>query len=753
MLQRLNIRSKLLLTVAVPIVLLLGVGAFAFPTFQKVKVNGPQYKKIAALSDLRADVLPPPEFLVEAQQVAGQILNTLGRTTKVEQFNDAKQKLASLEHQYRERHAYWDKQLRDNDLRKSLLVDSYLAGNAYWKTMDTQFLPLLDRAIQKGYVYGATAGSPGHTEFLAVQGLYENFLTRQYEQHRTAIDQVVTQSEAKLSKKESDVTSEISKSLLLLALIGSGALVAAGLLGGGVARSISRPVRRLTDAANFAATEQLPRVVAEVQATGVASVPEPVAVVGNDELGELAVSFNAMQSTAVALAADQARLRRNVSENLVNLGRRNQVLLGRTLNFVTQLEESERDPKRLDDLFRLDHLATRMRRNAESLLVLAGSEPPRMWSEPVEIGDVIRAALSEIEDYHRVDLTSLESGRITGTAVSDISHLLAELLENATSFSPPTSKVSVLGKRRSDGYLVVIVDEGFGMTRDELDSANARINSPSSFETTPSKVLGLQVVGKLAERHGVRVELTESFAVGVAARVLLPESLFDNAVHPRSEAPPAISAPAAPAVPSRSTDAVDHDSATNWTPDTQAAATPDWITAGASSDSTRSSYDHTSSADGLGDDALVSSMVDAIDDDATTPDWMTELTNSQPNPTPAMPVARPAAAGSLGPVRLGAAPLATRRRDARLDGTDADRHAHDDAATAPPREDQTVEVVAPAPTTPGGLRRRTPGAQLPDTGPTNIVSDEPARDPSAVRNMLGGLQRSLEGARRANDES
>ena len=680
MLQRLNIRSKLLLTVAVPIVLLLGVGAFAFPTFQKVKVNGPQYKQIASLSDLRADVLPPPEYMVEAQQVVGQMLNTLGRATKRAQFNDAKEKLASLEHQYRERHTYWDKALQDGDLRKSLLVESYLAGNAYWKTLDTSFLPLFDRALQKGYVYGAATGTPGYAEFVAVQGLYENFLNHQYEQHRAAIDNVVAQTDTKLAQKESDVRKEVNRSLLFLSLVGAGSLVVAALLGGGVARSISRPVRRLTMAANDAATQQLPRIVAEVQASGVASTPEPMVVDSNDELGKLAASFNAMQSTAVALASDQARLRRNVSENLVNLGRRNQVLLGRTLNFVTQLEESERDPKRLDDLFRLDHLATRMRRNAESLLVLAGAESPRMWSDPIEIGDVIRAALSEIEDYHRVDLTNLESGRILGTAVSDVSHLLAELLENATAFSPPTSKVSVLGKRRSDGYLVVIVDEGFGMTREELDAANTRINSPAAFETTPSKVLGLQVVGKLAERHGIRVELTESFAVGVAARVLLPETLFDAGVNPRGEAP-ALSSAAPGAIAKRSTASVATVAVRRDAPSVEPVI-PDWVDFGASVE---------------------------LDDDSTTPKWMNELGAS----VPVTPVV-----------------------DEGLD-------QHESAPT----------VVAPGATTSSGMRRRTPGAQLPDTGPAAALTDEPARDPKAVRSLLGGLQRSLDGARRANEES
>ena len=680
MLQRLNIRSKLLLTVAVPIVLLLGVGAFAFPTFQKVKVNGPQYKKIASLSDLRADVLPPPEYMVEAQQVVGQMLNTMGRATKQAQFSDAKEKLASLEHQYRDRHTYWDKTLQDGDLRKSLLVESYLAGNAYWKTLDTSFLPLFDRALKKGYVYGAATGTPGYAEFLAVQGLYENFLNRQYEQHRSAIDKVVAQTDTKLTQKESDVRKEINRSLLFLGLVGAGSLVIAALLGGGVARSISRPVRRLTVAANNAATQQLPRIVAEAQATGVASTPEPVMVDSNDELGELAASFNAMQSTAVALASDQARLRRNVSENLVNLGRRNQVLLGRTLNFVTQLEESERDPKRLDDLFRLDHLATRMRRNAESLLVLAGAESPRMWSDPIEIGDVIRAALSEIEDYHRVDLTNLESGRILGTSVSDVSHLLAELLENATAFSPPTSKVSVLGKRRSDGYLVVIVDEGFGMTREELDAANTRINSPASFETTPSKVLGLQVVGKLAERHGIRVELTESFAVGVAARVLLPESLFETGVNPRGEAP-SLSSTAPGAIAKRSTASVATVAVRRDAPSVEPVI-PDWVDFGARVE---------------------------LDDDSTTPQWMNEL----------------GAEVSVTPVIV----------DEGLD-----KH-------------ESATVVAPGATTSSGMRRRTPGAQLPDTGPAAALTDEPARDPKAVRSLLGGLQRSLDGVRRANEES
>ena len=226
-------------------------------------------------------------------------------------------------------------------------------------------------------------------------------------------------------------------------------VAAAGIRSGRrVANDLIEPVESLTRQAKVAANEEMPRLVAAVhdlrigdQLPSATPFPEPA----SKEFAGLASALNVMQSTALELAVEQATLRRNTNESLVNLGRRNQGLLSRTIAFITELEQNEHDPETLSDLFRLDHLTTRMRRNAESLLVLAGSEPPRTWSDPIPVDDVLRAALSEIESYDRVDLGQIQPTRIKGTAVSDIAHLLSELMENATNFSPPSSRVLVAG--------------------------------------------------------------------------------------------------------------------------------------------------------------------------------------------------------------------------------------------------------------------------------------------------------------------
>ena len=676
MLRRLNIRSKLLLTVAVPLVFLLGVALVAFPTFQTVKVNGPQYKKLAALADLRADVLPPPQYLVETHLEASRILLSVGNPSIPFDYQATKDRLATLENQYRTRHEYWNNLVKDDELKQSLLVDSYAAANDYFRQLNGAFVPRMDSVVKSGWL---RSSGQLNLDFEAAKRVYETNMNKIYNQHRAGIDQVVERTDTLTASTENNVRKIVQNRLVLLSLTALLASLVAALIGATVARAISRPIRKLIGAANQAATQELPRVVAEVQKSDNADLSiAPITVDSGDELGELASAFNSMQNTAVALASEQARVRRNVSENLVNLGRRNQVLLGRTLSFVSQLEDSERDPKRLDDLFRLDHLTTRMRRNAESLLVLAGNEQARLWSEPIDIGDVVRAALSEIEEYHRVELTGIESARLQGASVTDVAHLLAELLENATSFSPPTSKVSVLGKRRSDGYLIVIVDEGFGMTKEEMEVFNRRIAEPAAFDATPSKVLGLQVVGKLALRHAIRVELTESFAIGVAARILLPDALFDDQSLGRSDSPSIVAAPAAAEL-------------------NGAAPLP-----------TRAL-----------EDANVDGLESPLDEPFTAVgDGFSDVLIGSPSESDAASVLGPAAS-----VAVESAVLVT-----------------------------VPEQPAEPPTTAAGLKRRVPGAQLPDTGPAADTSADQTRDPSVVRSMLGGLQRGVEGARRLADD-
>ena len=301
-------------------------------------------------------------------------------------------------------------------------------------------------------------------------------------------------------------------------------------------RMVVRPIRTLTAAAHTVAREVLPQAVAVAHSNGpdaAEGVAVPIEAPSRDELGELTEAFNAVQRTAVGLAAEQAMLRRNVSDVFVNLGRRTQNLITRQLDQIDHLEERTDDPDTLSDLFLLDHLSTRLRRNAENMLVLAGAESPRPWARPVSIVNVVRAALAESTDYARVDLVRVEPAAVLGAAVSDISHLLAELVDNALAFSPPTERVVVTGRHVAEGrYGVVVEDAGLGMPADRLAQANSRIAAPPVDDFSVSRFLGLYVVGRLAARHGAEVVLAPSRFGGVAAHVLLPATLMVVAERP-----------------------------------------------------------------------------------------------------------------------------------------------------------------------------------------------------------------------------
>ena len=267
---------------------------------------------------------------------------------------------------------------------------------------------------------------------------------------------------------------------------------------------VVRPRRQLRAAAHEGADRTRPRAVGLVQEHGPEAAEEsavPLPVGAGDELGALTEAFNTVQRTAVALAAEQAVLRRNVNEVFVNLGRRTQNLITRQLVQIDQLEARTDDPDALSDLFLLDHLATRMRRNAENLLVIAGAESARPWARPVSIVSMVRAAVAEATDYTRVDIERLAPVWVLGSGVSDISHLLAELVDNAIAYSPPNERVVVSGRNTHDGrYVLSVVDAGMGMPPDRLAEANARIADPPVRDFAVSRFLGLYVVGRLARR-------------------------------------------------------------------------------------------------------------------------------------------------------------------------------------------------------------------------------------------------------------
>jgi anti-sigma regulatory factor (Ser/Thr protein kinase) len=293
-------------------------------------------------------------------------------------------------------------------------------------------------------------------------------------------------------------------------------------------------------------------------------IPEvqPIKVKTRDEVSEVAAALSEVQASAVDLAVEQAVLRRNISDSYINLGRRNQNLLTRQLDFITELERNETDPDGLEGLFRLDHLATRMRRNAESLLVLAGVEPPRQWSAPVKMADVVRAALGEVEDYQRVVVRHLEPATVTGAVAADVAHVLAELIENALSFSPPDQTVEVRGRLDTSGYTVAVTDNGLGMAPADLERANRRLAGKESFTVAPSRYLGHYVAGHLASRLDVVVELQDSPAGGITARIDLPMALLADeeldrgivdASAPAAAPAPVISGPTAAAAATATT--------------------------------------------------------------------------------------------------------------------------------------------------------------------------------------------------------
>lgn len=296
-------------------------------------------------------------------------------------------------------------------------------------------------------------------------------------------------------------------------------------------RSITRPLRSLKTQAEEMAGHRLPAAVRQILDTPLGEdvvMPEvkPIEVNTADEVAGVAAALSEVQSSAIDLAVEQAVLRRNISDSYVNLGRRNQNLLSRQLDFITELERNETDPDSLAGLFRLDHLATRMRRNAESLLVLAGIEPPRQWSAPMKVADVIRASLGEVEDYQRVVVRQLEPASVTGSAAAGLAHVLAELIENALSFSPPDQSVEVKGRITTGGYTVAVSDNGLGMPIEDVERANRRLAGNESFTVAPSRYLGHYVAGHLASRLGVVVELQDSPAGGITARVDVPMAML-----------------------------------------------------------------------------------------------------------------------------------------------------------------------------------------------------------------------------------
>ncbi|MFG2980929.1 nitrate- and nitrite sensing domain-containing protein [Streptomyces sp. NPDC048258] len=307
-------------------------------------------------------------------------------------------------------------------------------------------------------------------------------------------------------------------------------LLAAFILAGLMARQMGRAMRRLRSAAFDIAEQRLPMLVDQLSRTDPGKVDtrvHPIPIDSQDEIGEVARAFDQVHREAVRLAAEQALLRGNVNAIFTNLSMRNQSLIEGQLTLITDLENNEADPDQLENLFRLDHLATRMRRNGENLLILAGEEPGRRWDQPVPLVDVLRAASSEVEQYERIELSGVSDAEIHGQAVTDLVHLLAELLENATTFSSPQTKVRVNATRLPDGRVMVeIHDKGIGLTAEDFADINHKLANPPTVDAAISQRMGLFVVGRLADRHSIRVQLRPSGeAAGTTSLVMLPDAI------------------------------------------------------------------------------------------------------------------------------------------------------------------------------------------------------------------------------------
>ncbi len=322
----------------------------------------------------------------------------------------------------------------------------------------------------------------------------------------------------------------------------TGALVRAGFIGGfgliivAVAAGLAtitalshvRQLRLLRDAARELAAYRLPLAVERLQRGEPVDVEHeaPPMRVGRDEIGQVGRAFNEVQQTAIRVAVEQSHLRRGVRDVFLSLARRSQTLLHRQLELLDAMERRATSSDELAELFRIDHLATRMRRNAENLIVLSGASAGRSWRRPVPMIDVVRGALAEVEDYTRVTISPIDNSSMRGRVVGDVIHLLAELIENAVSFSPPRERVHVRGRDSADGFVIEITDRGLGLSREDLQSANDDLANPPDFRLTTTARLGLYVVGTLARRHAISVRLTPAQPGGTTAIVVIPHGLM-----------------------------------------------------------------------------------------------------------------------------------------------------------------------------------------------------------------------------------
>jgi signal transduction histidine kinase len=387
----------------------------------------------------------------------------------------------------------------------------------------------------------ALAAGPGGTPE-GDAAIWSKTVNRRLDQLEVIADDSVARLEHAAAARRSAAS---GRRLFAVVLFLGALALTAGLLFG-LCRLIVSPVRRLADAGRTAREKSIPRALELAESDGeqvARAALTPLPTCSSDELRVVAEAFNELQERAVSLVAAGEAGRSDVNSVFLHFGQRTQNLVTHQLSHIDSLEARTDNPDTLADLFLLDHLATRLRRNAESLVVLAGADSPRPWSRPVSVVNVVRAAVAEAADYSRVDLLPMGNAMVMGACANDVSHLLAELVDNALAFSTPDSRVRISGEEQVGGhYLVSIADAGRGMSARQMAETNERINRTPVADVGASRYFGLFVVGRLAQRHGISVRLAPSRVEGVTAEVLLPPSLLVGAWTPNEAAPIAATA-------------------------------------------------------------------------------------------------------------------------------------------------------------------------------------------------------------------
>jgi signal transduction histidine kinase len=589
----------------------------------------------------------------------------------------------------------------------------------------------------------ASAVSEALTAALTYTGL------RRLAQDRVARDVEMAAENRAATAETIAIGVAVGAAVLFVAVVG---------LGITVTRSISRPLRRLTRAA--AVVADLSR--AELVRVADSDSPDPapprlssVEVDSADEIGELAAALNRVQATAALLLERQVSTRSNTSEMFANIARRTQNLVGRQLGLIDELERNERDPELLQRLYRLDHVATRLRRSADSLLVVSGTIDQEISGAPTRLADVVRSALAEIEGYRAVQLGDFADVAVSADLVADLRLLMSELLENATNFSPPGAMVEVAAILEGDCYLVV-VDHGVGMSAARLEEENRRLVERERLDVAPTRVLGLFVVGRLARRHGLGVRLDPSPGRGVTATVRIPDRLLvapAGATGPRVSPVPVRPALGLGVVPPTAIEAI---KAAQQTGPFPWLARPELVAIGRAPASAPADLaDHALAADGSSAAAESAAAESAAAESVAAESAAAESAESESAesewpggvslPPPSWPPAKPAEGDTVADLRH---PPLPRRTAPNEEDLTASAEANGNGVTSGTAAGAPVSARAGAATGPSGLSQRIPGTHLSQAVQESIdpsTARRPRRDPEAERDAvneyLSGLSR------------